>query len=402
MIKKIINFLKYHNGVPLVLGVIFLATGSVFAASEEVQEIVLASEEKVTSVDNTFIVDADLDSFTPSAQITDVTEDDENYYIIYTLYTIDLIDGKWGTVSQAKEVIVSRELLGEEDLGVYVAEEIKEVTDRQSSYLKEVQAKEQKKGETQKIVSTTYSGLIGKYLDPKEEVIADYVPVVKSSEPVVSTASNVTTESTPGETSTETQTASVANSQTQTQQSETITVVSGSMSASTGSGATMGMIGNNPAKVPTSATGGGYSDNGVRAKDSKDQDLSVSVAVNGISMREVDINTRVPGVHVVRYTATDQSGNTMALERTVLIYNRYKMVAPAIFILGDTIVTSTVGESYTDAGAIAIDYDDGDISGKIIIENTVATTTGAYKVQYSVTDSDDNTTTAARVVNVVE
>tara|TARA_Y100000031_G_C8250369_1_gene400212 strand:- start:3043 stop:4200 length:1158 start_codon:yes stop_codon:yes gene_type:complete len=385
----------------MALGIIFLATGSVFAASEEVQEIVLASEEKVTSVDNTFIVDVDLDSFTPSAQITDVTEDDENYYIIYTLYTIDLSDGKWGTVSQSKEVVVSRELLGEEDLGVYVAEEIKEVTDRQSSYLKEVQTKERKKGETQKVVSTTYSGLIGKYLDPKEEVIADYEPVVKPSEPIVLITSNVTTESTPEETNTETQTTSVADSQTQTQQNETVTVSSGT-SASTGSGATMSMIGKNPAKVPTSAVGSGYSDNGVRAKDSKDQDLSVTITVNGTPMREVDINTRVPGMHVVRYMATDQSGSTMALERTVMIYDRYKMVAPAIVILGDTIVTSTVGEPYTDAGAIAIDYDDGDITGKVITESTVATTTGAYKVQYSVTDSDDNTTTAARIVNVVE
>jgi hypothetical protein len=83
---------------------------------------------------------------------------------------------------------------------------------------------------------------------------------------------------------------------------------------------------------------------------------------------------------------------------------------------GDTVVTDTtkpeitlnsgnisltVGETYTDAGAVAIDDVDGDITSNIITTGTVDTSTvGTYTITYTVSDAAGNTTTVTRTVTV--
>ena len=398
MLRKLTTFIKYNNALPLAFLGLFLGFGGALAANDELREaateVIISKEVSVESVDNSFIINTNLDQFVPSVQITNITEDNENYYISYTLGTIDLSNGAWKVVSLSKEFTVSKTLLGREDLGVYVAEETREMVDRQVAYLKEVQKIERKNGETQKVVATLYSGLIGKYLDSKKEVIEGYTPIQKPQETVVQTIVQNTAEA---------QSASVLAPQTQIAESGLTTVVSGSTSVSTGNGSTMVMIGNNPAKVPTDSVGGGYSDNGVRAHDNKQESLSVQFAVDGVSMQEVQIDTRKIGIHKIKYTASDREGNIMALERIVIVYDRYKTIAPAITLLGDVIVNSVVLSTYSDAGAIAIDYDDGDLTKNITVENTVdIKLPGTYKVLYNVTDSNGNKTTVARVVIVGE
>lgn len=74
---------------------------------------------------------------------------------------------------------------------------------------------------------------------------------------------------------------------------------------------------------------------------------------------------------------------------------------PVITILGNNPETITVGDTYNDAGATASDTEDGDLTGSITTTNNVdANTQGTYTVDYSVTDSGGNTTTASRTVNV--
>ena len=76
--------------------------------------------------------------------------------------------------------------------------------------------------------------------------------------------------------------------------------------------------------------------------------------------------------------------------------------APAITILGDNPATVTVGNTYTDAGATALDNVSGNLTSNITTISTVdANTTGTYTVTYSVTDGANNTATATRTVNVV-
>ncbi len=75
---------------------------------------------------------------------------------------------------------------------------------------------------------------------------------------------------------------------------------------------------------------------------------------------------------------------------------------PVITILGNNPETVVVGDTYSDAGATASDTEDDDATLTITTTNNVDTTTpGSYTVDYSVTDSDGNTTMESRTVNVV-
>lgn len=66
-------------------------------------------------------------------------------------------------------------------------------------------------------------------------------------------------------------------------------------------------------------------------------------------------------------------------------------IAPVITVTGPISVNLTVGDSYTDAGATALDNVDGDISANITVNNSVDTATaGTYTVSYNVSDMAGN------------
>ena len=182
MYQKIIQFIKYHNGFAIGVSLIFVFMAGALAASPEFRENFISSEEIVRSVDNSGIISANLDNFNFRLQIKTITEDAKNYYIVYTYKTITIEDYVWQEAEIEKTLTVSKEALGDKDLGLYVAEELGEVIDYELSYLKEVQQIEKEKGLTQKIVTTQYAGLIGKFLSSKEEVFPGYEPVIKPPE----------------------------------------------------------------------------------------------------------------------------------------------------------------------------------------------------------------------------
>nr|NIS90334.1 DUF5011 domain-containing protein [Woeseiaceae bacterium] len=65
--------------------------------------------------------------------------------------------------------------------------------------------------------------------------------------------------------------------------------------------------------------------------------------------------------------------------------------APVITLSGSANVVIESGQRYVDAGASATDNIDGDISGSIVVVNTVNTATvGTYTVTYNVTDFAGN------------
>lgn len=74
--------------------------------------------------------------------------------------------------------------------------------------------------------------------------------------------------------------------------------------------------------------------------------------------------------------------------------------APVITILGSNPFTITQGNSYTDAGATALDNVDGAITPSVS-SNVDTNIAGTYQVIYSATDSSGNTATKTRTVNVV-
>ncbi|HUV47141.1 MAG TPA: putative metal-binding motif-containing protein [Candidatus Bathyarchaeia archaeon] len=181
--QKTINFIKYHNAFAIGVGVILLGSGVIFAASpglrEDVKETLISTEELVRSIDNSRILVADLDNFDFALQVKKITEDNENYYVLYSYKTLALQDYTWQEVEKEKAFDVPKDALAGKDLGLYITEQLGQVIDNQLSYLKEVQEIEQKKGLTQKVVAVQYAGLLGKFLSSKEKVFPGYEPVIK-------------------------------------------------------------------------------------------------------------------------------------------------------------------------------------------------------------------------------
>jgi hypothetical protein len=72
-------------------------------------------------------------------------------------------------------------------------------------------------------------------------------------------------------------------------------------------------------------------------------------------------------------------------------------------LLGNATETVTVGGTYTDAGATAIDNVDGDLTSKIVKTGTVDTNTiGTYTITYNVSDNaGHDATPVTRTVEVI-
>ena len=132
--------------------------------------------------------------------------------------------------------------------------------------------------------------------------------------------------------------------------------------------------------------GDSYTDAGASASDSIDGDLSSSISVGGDT---VDINT--PGTYVITYDVSDAAGNDAAqVARTVIV--RPDTTRPVITLTGETAVTITDGDSYTEAGATASDNVDGDLTADIVVGGDAVdtTTSGTYVITYNVSDAAGN------------
>lgn len=72
---------------------------------------------------------------------------------------------------------VSKTLLGDDDLGLYTAGQLKDLVSHEADRLQETQDIA-RRTMTQKTVATAYSGLVGTFLDEKTETLPGYTPVV--------------------------------------------------------------------------------------------------------------------------------------------------------------------------------------------------------------------------------
>ncbi len=184
--NPLISFLKYHNAVPLVVIFVFLGASATLAASpvarDAISDAVIQKKETVISIDNSRIVSANLENFNPTLQIKEVTEDDEKYYVRYAFTNITLKDYVWQDSAEERVLSIAKAELSGKDLGLRVAKELGEVLDYESGFLKEVQAKEKKKGATKKVATVEYAGLVGKFLDPEQKEFEGYAPIVPEPE----------------------------------------------------------------------------------------------------------------------------------------------------------------------------------------------------------------------------
>ena len=76
--------------------------------------------------------------------------------------------------------------------------------------------------------------------------------------------------------------------------------------------------------------------------------------------------------------------------------------APVVTLIGESSITVTQNATYEDAGATAIDNNDGDLTSNIVTTSNVDTSTlGMYTVTHSVLDASGNNGSASRQVGVV-
>jgi hypothetical protein len=177
--KGLLNFLFYNNAVPIVFTIFFLSVGAAAASTDVVQEAVIQETETVQSIDNEYIRFIDLDTFKIYLVIGSIVEDEYTYLVKYSYNSIGIEDYVWKPITVVKTLSVSKEALGDRDLGLYVAEQLGQVVDFEMQYLRDVQKIERALGATQKVIVKEYAGLIGKMFDAEAQVFAGYEPVIE-------------------------------------------------------------------------------------------------------------------------------------------------------------------------------------------------------------------------------
>lgn len=145
--------------------------------------------------------------------------------------------------------------------------------------------------------------------------------------------------------------------------------------------------------------GDAYVELGATATDNIDGDMTDAIEIFG------DINTNKSGQYFVTYSVTDNAGNNATVTRTINISDIEDVVdstEPVITLIGDKSMELQVGDLYEELGATAIDDVDGNLSEAISISSDVnMSKTGKYIINYSVTNSNGNTATISREINVI-
>lgn len=119
--------------------------------------------------------------------------------------------------------------------------------------------------------------------------------------------------------------------------------------------------------------------------------------VDGDITDKVQVNIKDNKIY---YNVQDSSGNTKVVFRNI---NFVDNEAPIINLNGNTKTYIFKNKEYIDSGYSAIDNCDGDISSKIHIDSNVDTSiVGEYKINYSISDTFGNKTTATREVIVYD
>ncbi len=139
-----------------------------------------------------------------------------------------------------------------------------------------------------------------------------------------------------------------------------------------------------------------YVDQGATATDVEDGNITANIQKTGV------VNTSVVGTYTVTYNVSDSQGlAAIPVTRTVIVIPANQR--PVITLIGLNPISVTIGSAYTDPGATAQDFEDGDITAHIVATSTVNTAVlGAYTVTYNVSDSDGLAAIpVTRTVNVV-
>ncbi|MDQ7075339.1 MAG: DUF5011 domain-containing protein [Gammaproteobacteria bacterium] len=129
--------------------------------------------------------------------------------------------------------------------------------------------------------------------------------------------------------------------------------------------------------------GSTYIDLGATAFDNVDGNISTNISIAN------SVNTAAIGSYSVTYNVSDAANN--AAVAVTRIVNVLDSIAPTLVRNGGDILNLSAGSVYTDAGAVATDAFEGDISASIVVNNPVDTAVpGVYSVVYNVSDASGN------------
>ncbi len=174
MFNKFLQFVKYNNAT-VVIVVIFFVVGTGVFASETGREALGQKNTRIEGIDNTALLETDLDRMDMDFSIEDIGEDDKYYHVKYTYFDLEKEDGVWEYQLKEKTRKVSKK--SGVDLDKYLVEELKEEYQARIKYLREQQGKAKEIGLEKKVEISEYSGLVGKVLSLAENVFEDYEAV---------------------------------------------------------------------------------------------------------------------------------------------------------------------------------------------------------------------------------
>lgn len=119
---------------------------------------------------------------------------------------------------------------------------------------------------------------------------------------------------------------------------------------------------------------------GVEVED-EDQDIKLNVSSN--------VNTSIPGIYKVIYSATDKGNKTTRVQSTVVVNPKSESINAIPKITANDVIIQLNDEFNELSGVTAYDEEDKDITENIrVIKNEVNTkVAGKYNVVYGVTDS---------------
>jgi len=141
-----------------------------------------------------------------------------------------------------------------------------------------------------------------------------------------------------------------------------------------------------------------YVDAGYEACDTNNTDLNTDVIIGGDT-----VATDTLGTYLITYDVTDSNSRTAT--QVIRTVNVVENTAPTITLLGNATETVIQNEVYTDAGATAVDAQEGDITASIISNGTDIIDTSSiasYTVTYDVIDVGGLAATqVTRTVNIV-
>lgn len=139
------------------------------------------------------------------------------------------------------------------------------------------------------------------------------------------------------------------------------------------------LVGANPMSIPAGVT---FVDPGATAEDNIDGDITSKIIVTG-----GPVLTNTPGQYVLKYSATDENGNTGFAERLIFVGDTTR---PEIVLKGAATITIEVGTSFSDPGAIVMDNVNQNLSYEVDLSVVNPAVVGSYTLEYTAKDVAGN------------